>query len=98
MGGIKIQTSDLKKIPSSSPQSLTPFFHLVLVLTVSIPIKDQNCSSLCRGNILRPPPNPERPYHRSSLPPHSIIPAYKFAWPVGMDHADDLPRWYQFYL
>lgn len=31
-------------------------------------------------------------------PAHSIIPAYKFAWPVGMDHADDLPCWYQFYL
>lgn len=32
------------------------------------------------------------------LPAHSIIPAYKFAWPVGVNHADDLPCWYQFYL
>lgn len=43
------------------------------------------------------PPSPEEtppPF----LPAHSIIPAYKFAWPVGVNHADDLPCWYQFYL
>jgi hypothetical protein len=34
------------------------------------------------------------------LPAHRIIiiVAYEFAWPVGMDHTDDLSRWYQFYL
>lgn len=33
----------------------------------------------------------------TTIPP-SIIIAYEFAWPVGMDHTDDLSRWYQFYL
>lgn len=67
---------------------------------VSVPIEDQNSSSKLMSlqwDVQKRPPSPGETLP-PSLPAHSIIIAYEFAWPVGMDHTDDLSRWYQFYL